>query len=247
MALAVIIVAGPAFATNTPCSGSKGGIAYCRENLFVCGNGSTSGSQQDCRTYQGGIHNTGTPSSRPSEPATRIGEPAAASTPLVPAQPLLSTPSASGSTPTGTPAGGPGITALAGRASVIDGDTIEIHGTRIRLEGIDAPESRQTCTDKASGEAIRCGQKAAFFLADMLVEHTVTCTEDSKDRYGRALAHCQVKGQDVGAAMVRAGWALAFVRYSREYLPQEAEARAAGAGMWATEFVAPWDWRKGAR
>lgn len=136
---------------------------------------------------------------------------------------------------------------LAGRASVIDGDTIEIHGTRVRLEGIDAPESRQTCTAKETGEVIRCGQKAAFFLANLLAEHTISCAEDGKDRYGRTLAHCNVQGQDVGASMVRAGWALAFVRYSREYLPQEEEARAAGAGMWATEFVAPWDWRKGER
>ncbi len=136
---------------------------------------------------------------------------------------------------------------LAGRASVIDGDTIEIHGTRIRLEGIDAPESRQTCMAKETGEVVRCGQKAAFFLADLLAEHAVTCTEAGKDRYGRTLAHCEVEGQDVGAAMVRAGWALAFVRYSREYLPQEEEARTAGAGMWAMVVVAPWDWRKGVR
>lgn len=136
---------------------------------------------------------------------------------------------------------------LAGRASVIDGDTIEIHGARIRLEGIDAPESRQTCMSKETGQVVRCGQKAAFFLADLLAEHTVTCTEAGKDRYGRMLAHCAVEGQDVGASMVRAGWALAFVRYSREYLSQEEEARAASAGMWASEFLAPWDWRKSAR
>lgn len=136
---------------------------------------------------------------------------------------------------------------LAGRASVIDGDTIEIHGTRIRLEGIDAPESRQTCVAKETSEVVRCGQKAAFFLADLLAEHAVICTEAGKDRYGRPLAHCEVEGQDVGAAMVSAGWALAFVRYSREYLPQQEKARTASAGMWAMEFVAPWDWRKGAR
>ncbi|MBN8918189.1 MAG: thermonuclease family protein [Rhizobiales bacterium] len=136
---------------------------------------------------------------------------------------------------------------LAGRASVIDGDTIEIHGTRIRLEGIDAPESRQTCSAKETGEVVRCGQKAAFFLADLLAEQPVTCREAGKDRYGRTLAHCEVEGQDVGASMVRAGWALAFVRYSREYLPQEDEARAAGSGIWTSEFVVPWDWRRGAR
>lgn len=136
---------------------------------------------------------------------------------------------------------------IAGRASVIDGDTIEIHGTRIRLEGIDAPESRQTCTSKETGEVVRCGQKSAFFLADLLGEHTVSCTEAGRDRYKRILAHCEVQGEDVGATVVRAGWALAFVRYSREYLPQEAEAKAAGAGMWGSEFTPPWDWRKAQR
>jgi endonuclease YncB( thermonuclease family) len=136
---------------------------------------------------------------------------------------------------------------LMGRASVVDGDTIDIHGTRIRLEGIDAPESRQTCKVKDTGEVIRCGQKAAFYLSDMIGEHSVSCTEDGRDRYGRTLAHCEVAGQDVSASMVRAGWALAFRRYSVEYVPQEDEARAAGAGIWATEFVPPWDWRKGQR
>lgn len=136
---------------------------------------------------------------------------------------------------------------IAGRASVIDGDTIEIHGTRIRLEGIDAPESRQVCADKSTGEAIRCGQTAAFFLADLLGEHTVSCNEAGRDRYKRTLAHCKVQGEDVGATVVRAGWALAFVRYSREYLPEEAEAKAAGAGMWSMEFVPPWEWRKAQR
>ncbi|MGR7995835.1 thermonuclease family protein [Xanthobacter sp. ZOL 2024] len=136
---------------------------------------------------------------------------------------------------------------IAGQASVIDGDTLEIHGTRIRLEGIDAPESRQTCVDRATGEAIRCGRNAAFFLADMLGEHTVTCVAAGRDRYGRMLAHCEVAGQDVGASMVRAGWALAFVRYSREYLPEEEEARIAAAGIWGTEFIAPWEWRAARR
>lgn len=136
---------------------------------------------------------------------------------------------------------------IVGQASVIDGDTIEIHGVRIRLEGIDAPESRQTCKSKGGDEVFRCGQRAAFYLADMLGEHTVSCTESGKDRYKRTLAHCSVQGQDVSAAMVKAGWALAFVRYSKEYVTQEDEARADGAGMWATDFVPPWDWRRGAR
>ena len=136
---------------------------------------------------------------------------------------------------------------LVGRASVIDGDTLEIHGERIRIEGIDAPESRQTCHDRATAADVRCGQRAALWLSDLIGAGTVTCVEVGRDRYKRVLAHCSVAGQDVGASMVEAGWALAYVRYSREYEAQEAKAREAKSGIWQWEFVAPWDWRRGAR
>ena len=136
---------------------------------------------------------------------------------------------------------------LVGRASVIDGDTLEIRGERIRIEGIDAPESRQTCHDRATAEEVRCGQRAALWLSDLIGARTVTCQEAGRDRYKRMLAHCAVAGQDVGAAMVEAGWALAYVRYSREYEAQEAKARDARVGIWAWDFVAPWDWRRGVR
>nr|WP_245454121.1 thermonuclease family protein [Aquabacter cavernae] len=136
---------------------------------------------------------------------------------------------------------------IIGRASVIDGDTIEIHGARIRLEGIDAPESRQLCTESATGQQIRCGQRAAFWLSELIRAHTVTCTEAGRDRYKRILARCSVAGQDVGAAMVSAGWALAYVRYSREYVEQEARAREARAGIWQWSFEAPWEWRRAQR
>lgn len=136
---------------------------------------------------------------------------------------------------------------LSGRATVIDGDTIEIHGQRIRLEGIDAPESRQTCRDRTSGDEIRCGQKAALWLAELIGQRTVSCVEAGRDRYARMLAHCEVAGHDIGAAMVEAGWALSYVRYSREYEAQEATASDAGKGIWQWDFTAPWEWRRGAR
>ncbi len=136
---------------------------------------------------------------------------------------------------------------IVGRASVIDGDTIEVHGQRIRLEGIDAPEGRQTCTDKATGAAVRCGQRAAFFLADMIEAHVVSCGPSGHDRYRRVLARCSIAGKDVGEQMVGAGWALAYVAYSRAYEVSEAAARKAGTGMWAMQFDAPWDWRRAQR
>lgn len=67
VALIVALAGSPATATNTPCSGAKGGIAHCRGNLFVCQDGSTSGSKKDCRTYDGGMHNTDKSDPHPSE------------------------------------------------------------------------------------------------------------------------------------------------------------------------------------
>ncbi len=132
---------------------------------------------------------------------------------------------------------------LIGRASVIDGDTIEIHGQRIRLEGIDAPESRQTCKD-AMGKPWRCGKAAAFALADKIGTATVTCQPHGKDRYKRVLAVCTLSGLDLNGWMVRNGWSVAYRKYSVAYVADEDEARLAGANIWSGTFDMPWDWRK---
>lgn len=132
---------------------------------------------------------------------------------------------------------------VVGVASVIDGDTLEVHGQRIRLLGIDAPESRQTCMK--GGKPWRCGKDAAFALADKIGYKPVTCEAKGKpDRYGRATAVCRLGSEDLNAWMVREGWAMAYRQYSRAYVEDEAAARESRRGIWSSEFTPPWEWRK---
>ncbi|MGU3339028.1 thermonuclease family protein [Methylobacterium mesophilicum] len=130
-----------------------------------------------------------------------------------------------------------------GRASVTDGDTVVIRGTRIRLHGIDAPESAQVCEDATSKE-YRCGQAAALALSDRIGEANISCEPKDTDRYGRSVAVCRKGGEDLNAWMVAQGHALAFRRYSADYLGQEAEARTRKRGIWAGTFEDPADWRR---
>lgn len=132
---------------------------------------------------------------------------------------------------------------LEGQTSVVDGDTIEIHGQRIRLAGIDAPESDQLCRD-ADSALYRCGQKAANDLAAFIDGRPVQCIEVDRDRYGRAVAVCTVGGVDLADWLVRSGLALDWPRYSRGgYVAAQAEAQRASKGMWAGSFAKPWDYR----
>lgn len=134
---------------------------------------------------------------------------------------------------------------VAGQASIIDGDTIEIQGHRIRLHGIDAPESGQQCV--RSGKRWPCGRRAAFALADRIGNRPVHCDQRDVDRYGRIVAVCRAVGEDLNAWMVRHGWALAYRRYSRDYVAEEETARKVQSGVWSGRFVPPWDWRRGER
>jgi endonuclease YncB( thermonuclease family) len=132
---------------------------------------------------------------------------------------------------------------LIGRARVIDGDTIDIAGTRIRLEDIDAPEASQTCVD-SRGQAWPCGKTATDELRAHIGGREVNCKANGFDRYRRVLAVCSLPdGSDVNAWMVRQGWALA-TGFLKSYGSEEAEAETAKRGIWAGRFMPPAQWRK---
>lgn len=127
-----------------------------------------------------------------------------------------------------------------GRASVIDGDTIEISGERIRFNGIDAPESWQRCT--ADGKEYRCGKEAVFALDEWLAASRPTrCKFVERDRYGRVVGDC-FRADDASVAdwLVRNGWALDWPRYSAgEFADAQDDARRNGRGIWRGAFELP--------
>ncbi|MER9925753.1 excalibur calcium-binding domain-containing protein [Mesorhizobium sp. M0048] len=134
---------------------------------------------------------------------------------------------------------------IAGVASVIDGDTIEVHGQRIRFNGIDAPESKQYCSN-AKGFDYPCGRHAAEALDTFLAaSRPVLCKFVTWDRYHRFVGDCQrADGVRVAAWMVEHGQALDWPRYSHgAYSAQQAKAEAAKLGLWVGTFQAPWEWR----
>ncbi len=139
----------------------------------------------------------------------------------------------------------PALAEVTGPARVIDGDTLEIQGQRIRLHGIDAPESRQLC--RLAGKPWQCGKDAANALAEKIGRRSVACEERDRDRYGRFIAKCSVAGEDLGEWMVAHGWAVAYYLFSYEYSRAEQRAKSARRGIWASEFVKPWEWRRGKR
>jgi endonuclease YncB( thermonuclease family) len=133
-----------------------------------------------------------------------------------------------------------------GHPAITDGDTIKIGDTRIRLHGIDTPEAKQTCQTQ-NGSVYRCGDMATFALAALIEKHWVTCSQTDKDRYGRVVAVCFTGPVNLNAEMVRSGWALAYRKYSNDYVSQEDSAKAAKVGLWQGKFEKPWEWRSGKR
>lgn len=130
---------------------------------------------------------------------------------------------------------------VAGTATAVDGDTLEVSGRRVRLFGIDAPESDQTC--KKDGSNWACGQTATEQLAALILDQRVECRGNGVDQYGRMLGVCWAGQEQLNEVMVEQGWAVAYRQYSDDYIAAELRAKTNHLGLWSSTFMLPSDYR----
>lgn len=129
-----------------------------------------------------------------------------------------------------------------GDITIQDADTFQLGSLTVRLEGIDAPETGQTCR-KTDGTEWLCGKAALRRLAQLIEGQDVECVAVQQDPYGRVVSKCYVDGIDVSETLIVEGHAWAFVEYSDSYVAQELKAKENGIGIWSGEAQAPWDYR----
>ena len=142
---------------------------------------------------------------------------------------------------------------ITGKPQFSDGDTFKVSGTKIRIFGIDTPETKQECKT-AAGACYACGAAATDYMAELVGVNEVSCVPTGAITYDRKVAVCKVGNKDVALEMLKAGWAVAYRRYldgvprkRALYEIAEEHAKEDGDGMWQGQFTMPWDWRRGRR
>lgn len=126
---------------------------------------------------------------------------------------------------------------------VISGDTLAIGNNYFRLYAVDAPENNQSCAD-AQGRSYSCGRQSAAWLSSWLQDNELECRIMQQDEKGNMVGVCSLGDYDIGAALVNAGWAVAYTEYADIYVPYQIQAQNNARGLWQGEFYMPWDWRK---
>ena len=141
---------------------------------------------------------------------------------------------------------------IIGKANVTDGDTIKINDQKIRLFGIDAPETQQFCKEVYLSFLIfnfkrdyKCGEKSTIALKKKIQGKNIRClVQDNKDRYMRNIGICYLKKQDINSWLVKNGYAIAYRRYSKKYINDEQYAEDNKLGIWQGTFMKPEKWRR---
>lgn len=130
---------------------------------------------------------------------------------------------------------------LTGASRIIDGDSLEVAGKKIDLQGVDAPELGQTCS--WPNKEINCGLIAKAALMDLTAGTAVVCEIEAQKHNGNALGVCRAAGYDLAEGMAHTGWAMATESAPRRYKAAMLGAQNAGRALWKGRFTAPWVWR----
>jgi len=141
----------------------------------------------------------------------------------------------------------PAASSISNSVRVVDGDTIVLDGIKIRLKGIDAPESKQECISYSEAKKrtkIPCGEMATAELKNIIGINHVSCSNEGKDIYNRQLSYCYVGELNINEEMVRRGYAIAAIKYDKSFKLDETLAKSTKEGLWAGEFEDPEKWRK---
>jgi endonuclease YncB( thermonuclease family) len=132
---------------------------------------------------------------------------------------------------------------IQGTATVVKANTLIINGKYFVLYGIDAPEANQTCAD-SKGRAYNCGAQSSRWLRSWINDFVLECRVVKANSKGNMLGTCNLGEYDIGAALVNAGWAIAYTKDTDIYKPYEVQAQREGRGLWQGEFYMPADWRR---
>ena len=131
---------------------------------------------------------------------------------------------------------------IIGIAKIIDGDTIHIKKNKIRLHAIDAPEEKQTCMFES--KKWLCGKQSTIELKKLINNKSVSCKINDIDIYNRYVAVCFINTININQWMVKNGWAIAYRYYSADYINEEKFASKNKLGIWKSEFLEPYLYRK---
>ena len=132
---------------------------------------------------------------------------------------------------------------------IVDGDTIVFKTKKIRLFGIDAPETNQYCFDKKKIK-YSCGLNSTKELIKFIKlnsNKSIKCTDYDIDQYGRNISECWIGKISINSWLVKNGYALAYLKYSNKFFLDEKKAKEKGLGVWQGRFIYPWEWRRGKR